>query len=897
MDAPLLQEKGAWHARTAVEVASALSTDPERGLSLHEAHKRLVRHGPNAIEEKKRQPAILRFLLQFNDFMIFVLLGAVVISAAWLHEYVDAAVILIIVLLNAVLGFVQESRAETALRKLKEMGAPSVKVVRDGTEAELPARDLVPGDLIVLETGDVVPADARLVESVNLQANESSLTGESVASTKDATATFDEDAPLGDRGDMVFSGTHIEYGRGTALVVETGPGTQLGEIAGLLQEGKEPATPLQVELRDVGRRILYICLVTVAAVFVVGVATGYPTAQILLVAVSLAVAAIPEGLPAIVTITLARGTQVLAKHNAIIRHLPAVETLGSANYICSDKTGTLTLNRMKVTDVLFADASHYLVEDILHARATWRAAAYSRMEQAAALCNDSRAGADGYIGDPTEIALLEAAESGGLDKDELEGDMPRVAEIPFDSDRKMMSTAHRDEGGFIVFAKGAAEEVLKNCDRALTDGGEVELTDQWRSRVLHESTELGSQGLRTLAVAYRKLDSLPDHASMKRIESELVFLGAFAMKDPPRPEATKALEECRRARIQVAMITGDHKSTAGAVARELGILVRGKRLVEGAELEKMTAEQLHDQVEDISVYARVSPRHKVKIVEALQSRGHVVAMTGDGVNDAPALKRSDIGVSMGITGTDVAKEASDMVLADDNFATIVSAVRQGRIIFGNLKKSIYFLLSCNISEVLIIFISMVAWRVLPLVASQILWINLVTDGLPALALGVDTPEVDVMERPPRDVRENILSVPKQLNLLWMGIVITAGGLVSFLLARYLLGYLWTDPSGLDMARTVLFTTMVFTQILHSFNMRSETRSLFSQWPWENAYLFGSLIISVALQMAVLYIPFMQKAFHTSGPTSQAWALILVCSVVTVLLIDRIKVVKSWLARR
>jgi P-type Ca2+ transporter type 2C len=893
-------ERKPWHSRTAGEVAAELTTDPVGGLSRHEAHRRLSKYGPNTIEEQKRKPAIYRFLLQFNDFMIYVLLGAIVISGAWLHEYVDAVVILVIVLLNAVLGFVQESRAETALRKLKELGAPTVKVVRDGSESEIPARDLVPGDLIVLETGDVVPADARLALSVNLQANESSLTGESVASTKDADVVVSEDAPLGDRQDMVYSGTHIEYGRGTAIVAETGSGTQLGEIAGMLQEGKAQVTPLQVELRDVGRRILYICLITVVVVFVVGVARGNPTAMMLLVAVSLAVAAIPEGLPAIVTITLARGTQVLAKHNAIIRHLPAVETLGSANYICSDKTGTLTLNRMKVTDIIFADSSHYLVEDILHERAGWRASAYSRMEQAAALCNDARGGEEGYIGDPTEIALLEAAESGGLNKFELEEDMPRLAEVPFDSDRKMMSTAHRDAGGFIVFAKGAAEEVLRKCDRALIDSGELELTDEWRRKVLAESTELGSQGLRTLAVAYRKLDSLPDDATMARIESGLVFLGAFAMKDPPRPEAMKALAECRRAKIQVAMITGDHRSTAGAIARELGILVTGKRLIDGAELEKMSAEQLTAQVEDIGVYARVSPRHKVKIVEALQARGHVVAMTGDGVNDAPALKRADIGVAMGVTGTDVAKEASDMVLADDNFATIVSAVRQGRIIFGNLKKSIYFLLSCNISEVLIIFIAMVAGLALPLVAAQILWINLVTDGLPALALGVDAPEVDVMEKPPRDVGENILSVPRQLNLLWMGAIITAGGLASYLLAYYILGYpIWpNDPAtGLDMARTVLFTTMVLTQVLHSFNLRSETRSILRQVPWENAYLFGSLLTSLALQMFVLYVPFMQKAFHTSGPTWQAWILILVCAIVPVLLIDRIKVGKAWAARK
>ena len=897
-DKPDTTEQRSWHTLTVADVQATLDTDSERGLSKHAAATRLKAAGPNLIEEARRKPAVVRFALQFNDFMIYVLLGAVVLSGAFLKEYVDAIVILVIVIFNAVLGFVQESRAEAALQKIKEMGAPTVKVVRDGVESEMAARDLVPGDLIVLETGDVVPADARLVAAVNLRANESSLTGESEPSSKDAGAVAQPDAPLGDRFNLVFSGTHIEYGRGSAVVVETGSRTQLGQIAGMLSEEKTESTPLQKELRDVGRRILYICMITVAVVFVVGIIRGNGAATMLLFSVSLAVAAIPEGLPAIVTITLARGTQTMAKQHAIIRHLPAVETLGSADYICSDKTGTLTLNRMKVTDILFADAEHYLVEDVLHARGTWRAGAYSMMEEAAALCNDSRHGPDGHIGDPTEVALLEAAEAGGLDVDELTEELPRVMEVPFDSDRKMMTTVHRSDEGYTAYSKGAAEAVLARCDRFLTERGEVELTPEARTKILTETVELGSQALRTLAVAYRKLDSLPPAERHAEVEQGLVLLGAFAMKDPPRPEALKALEECRRAHISVAMITGDHKATAASVARELQILVPGHHIIEGVDLEKMTAGQLEAQVEEISVYARVSPRHKVNIVDALKARGHVVAMTGDGVNDAPALKRADIGVAMGITGTDVAKEAADMVLTDDNFATIVSAVRQGRIIFGNLKKSIYFLLSCNISEVLIIFLSMVIGFPLPLVASQILWINLVTDGLPALALGVDAPEHDVMERAPRQTGENILSVPKQLNLLWQGALLTAGGLVAFLLAHYALGYSWvTDSAGLDMARTVLFTTMVLTQVLHAFNLRSETRSFLRQVPWENAYLFGSFLISLALQLAVLYLPFMHKAFHTTGPTWQAWIVILACAIVPVLLIDRIKVIRAWAAKR
>ena len=889
-----------WHALGVGETVLETRSNEVAGLAARDAHHRLESFGPNEIASDKRTSRVILFLKQFNDFMIWVLLAAIVIAGALLREYIDALVILVIVLLNAALGFVQESRAETALERLKELSAHTVKVIRDGTELEIPARELVPGDLMLLETGDSISADARVVTAINLLANESSLTGESEAVGKDAAAVLDPEAALGDRVNMVFSGTHVEYGRGTAIVVETGAGTQLGQIAGMLQETKQEATPLQKELRDVGRRIVYACLAIVAIVFVVGLARGNKVAAMLLFAVSLAVAAIPEALPAMVSITLARGTQSMAKKNAIIRNLPAVETLGSADFICSDKTGTLTENRMKVTDVLFADGSRCLLQDAC-STAAWHASAVQEMERAAALCNDARRGPEGYIGDPTEVALLQAAEEAGLDKLELEEMFPRVAEFPFDSDRKMMTTFNRSNGSFVAWTKGAAESVLARSVMCLTEGGEVALSEAERSRLVELSAELGSQGLRTLAVARRPIDEVPRAHDLAGYEEGLVFLGVFAMKDPPRAEVTQSLAECRRAHIQVAMITGDHKATASAVARELEILVPGRHVLEGHDLEKMSPEELSAQVEDTSVYARVSPRHKLKIVEALKSHGHVVAMTGDGVNDAPALKRADIGVAMGITGTDVAKEASDMVLADDNFATIVAAVRQGRIIFANLKKFIYFLLSCNVSEVMIIFISMVVGFPLPLVASQILWINLVTDSLPALALGMEPPEYDVMEQQPRDKDENILAVPRQLNLLWQGLLLTAGGLASFILARYLLGYDWTlhgaaGAHNLDAARTILFTTMVLAQVFHSYNLRSETKSFLTSAPWENMYLFGSFLISIGLQMAVLYLPFMQKAFHTHAPSWQAWVLILSCAIVPVILIDRIKVLKAHYAK-
>lgn len=891
------REQKNWHSLSAGEALRILDSDGEAGLSREKAAGRLSEYGPNSLREAKRKPAVIRFLEQFNDFMIWVLLAAVVISAAYLREYLDAAVIMVIVLLNAVLGFVQNSRAEKAMEELKKLGAPVAKVRRENAEVKIPAEKLVPGDLVLLETGDIVPADARLVTAFNLKANESSLTGESIAVSKDSEILVEHDAPLGDRYNMVFTGTHIEYGRGTALVVETGHGTQMGEIADMLKKGEQGPTPLQLELKNVGKRIVYICLLVVLAVLVLGLIRGHGFEAMFLFAVTLAVAAIPEGLPAVVTITLANGTRAMARQNAIIRNLPAVETLGCANYICSDKTGTLTMNRMKVTDVFLADGKRYLLEDIISDAGDPHKEVFLKMSLVAALCNDARSGPEGgYLGDATEVAMLESAELAGLRKDELAGALPRVAEVPFDSDRKMMTTVHRENGGYLLLSKGAVEAVIARCDTVRSPQGEGKLSDENRAGILSGTTELASQALRTIGVAYRRIESLPEPFDPHILETGLVFLGTYAMKDPPRPEALPALDTCRKAHIDVAMITGDHRATADAVGRELSIMVPGRRLIEGRALEKMTSEELARQVENIGVYARVSPRHKVMIVEALQSRGHVVAMTGDGVNDAPALQKADIGVAMGITGTDVSKEASDMVLADDNFATIVAAVRQGRIIFGNLKKFIYFLLSCNISEVLTMFVAVLFGWPLPLLPVQILWINLVTDGLPALALGMEPPEKDIMENPPRLMGENILSLPRQRRLLWQGLAITAGVITAFLLSHYVLGYSW-KIGQLDRCQTVVFTTMVLSQIFHSYNLRFEKRSFLAAVPWENMYLLGAFLLSIALQMFVLYVPFMQKAFHTHAPSLQAWILILSCALLPVLVIDRIKVLLAWLERR
>ncbi|MBU4217654.1 MAG: calcium-translocating P-type ATPase, PMCA-type, partial [Actinobacteria bacterium] len=873
-----LQEAKAWHSLTTEECLHALECDGKNGLSDAEAADRLERFGPNELREEKKKPSILLFLEQFNDFMILVLIAAAVISGALLREYLDAGVIMIIVIFNAVLGFVQEKRAEKAMDELKKLSAPTVKLIRSGEESRIPAADVVPGDLMVLEAGDLISADARLVEAATLRTDEASLTGESAAVSKTTEAVLDPGAVLGDRGSVVHSGTHVEYGRGIAIVVATGQDTQIGEIAQMLQEAKPSPTPLQIELKDVGKRIVYICLVIALLVFVAGILRGNDLSLMFLFAVTLAVAAIPEGLPAIVTITLSLGTQAMARENAIIRSLPAVETLGCANYICSDKTGTLTINKMTVVEAMIADGEPRPLEEVSGDPEASGSEAFRLSNVTAALCCDVRSGHGGeYFGDSTEVALLEAAKVSGFDKEELEADMPRVAEIPFDSNRKMMTTIHKENGGYLVLSKGATEVILECSDTLASNGESVELSPEKRGRILEETSELGSRALRTIGFACRRLESLPDSITPESVEKGLTFVGAFSMMDPPRPEAFEALETCRHASIRVSMVTGDHLTTAEAVGRELGMLVPGMELVEGRDLDRMSTDELAERVESIGVYARVSPRHKVKIVEALQSREYIVAMTGDGVNDAPALKTADIGVAMGITGTDVSKEASDVILADDNFASIVSAVRLGRTIFSNLKKFIYDLLTCNVSEVLTIFIAMILGMPLPLLPVQVLWINLVTDGLPALSLAMEPPEKDIMNRPPRATDDSILSLHKQGLLGLHGVLITCGALASFTLAHFLLGYSWNTSDGLGMCRTILFTTMVLSQIFNTYNWRSETRSFFTSPPWENRHLFGAVLLSIGLQVIVLYVPFMQRAFHAHAPSLSAWVLILTCA--------------------
>lgn len=888
-----------WHTLEADRVVELLETDAHTGLPGAETSGRLEAYGPNLLAEATPISKFAILTNQFKDFMIYVLLAAVVISGAVLREALDAVVILAIVIANAVLGFIQEYLAEQALVSLKELGAPTARVLRSGILQVIAARDLVPGDLVLLEAGDLVPADARLVEAHSFEVNESALTGESESVEKATAPLADPDLLPGDRLNMVFLGTHVVRGRGQAVVVATGPTTQMGEIAQLLEETEATTTPLQRELHTTGKRIAVLCLAISAIIFAVGALRGLELATMFLFAVSLAVAAIPEGMPAIVTIVLALGVQSLAKHNALLRRLHAVETLGSADVICTDKTGTLTRAEMEVRQWVLPAREQELTDP-----------GAESLFIAASLCNDARRQEGRYVGDSTEVALVQAAERLDLDRERLAGRLPRVEELPFESERKMMSTLHRvatadlqeslfpaaGPAPYILFTKGAPEAVLGRSAWILAPGGRELLSKDERERLERQGEEMAGKALRTLAMAYRPLDTLPAGAEPADLESDLVFLGLVGMSDPPRPEVFAALETCREAQIDVVMITGDHAVTAEAIGNELGILAAGRRLMTGEELESITAEKLAEQVEDIGVYARVSPAHKVKIVEAWKARGHIVAMTGDGVNDAPALKRADIGIAMGITGTHVSKEAADMVLTDDNFATIVRAVREGRSIFANLKKFIYFLLSCNISEVVTMFVAMLVESATPLRAVQVLWINLVTDGFPAMALGVDKPEPGLMQQAPRDPAEGILSWRRQRVIFGQGTVLSAGALASFFLAVYALGFKPSDTTDLKSIQTIVFTTLVFAQLFHTLNFHSDRISFFRANPFVNRALVIALAISFAMQFLVILVPPVMRAFGTAYLGLNGWLVVLGSSIIPVLLIDRLKLITARYSR-
>ena len=821
------------------DLLKELSVSPERGLSTQEAQERLAKYGENKLTEKKKKTNLQRFLDQFKDAMIIILLVAAAVSfgvACFGHdpmEFFEPALILLIVVLNAVLGMMQESKAEKALDALKNLSAPHARVLRDGKEQVIDASQLVPGDIIRLEAGDFIPADVRLLKSVSLKSEEAALTGESVPAEKDAGQEIPENAPLGDRANMVFSGCSITYGTATAVVTGTGMRTEMGKIAGLLEGEAETQTPLQQKLAQLGKYLGFLALAACVVIFAVGLFNGIPVLEIFMTSVSLAVSAIPEGLPAIVTIVLAIGVQRMVKKNALIRRLPAVETLGSASVICSDKTGTLTQNRMTLTKVWVEG------EPALEAVSSQNSQAARKLLQYGALCCDGSVtfgedGSEQHIGDPTETAILVAAHKNGMEQGALEKAAPRLAELPFDSDRKLMTTVNRIDGQLVAIVKGAFDMMAARCV-----SGDL-------SAAQEKNEEMSRQALRVLAVGYKPLEEVPEELTSDTLETGLTLLGLVGMIDPPRPEAKAAVATCRQAGIKPVMITGDHVVTASAIARELGILEEGDRAITGAQLDDMTDQELDKEVARISVYARVSPENKIRIVKAWQRQGQVVSMTGDGVNDAPALKAADIGCAMGITGTDVAKGAADMTLTDDNFATIVDAVREGRGIYANIRKVVGFLLGTNIGEVLTVFFAMILWHKTPLLSMQLLWINLVTDSLPAISLGMEAVEDDVMDQKPKPKDEGIFAHGLGVRVVLQGCMFALLTLTAFVLGERFGG-------SLEAGQTMAFLVLSLTQIVQAFNMRSE-HSLFRIGPFTNRKLNGAALISLALVAFVLVTP-------------------------------------------
>ena len=843
------------HSQPQEEVLKQLSVDPAVGLTAAEATVRREQYGENKLREKKKKTTFQRFLDQFKDVMILILIAAAIVSFVvvcveknW-GELFEPALILLIVILNAVMGVYQEGKAEKALDALKNMSAPHARVIRDGAEMVIDAAQLVPGDIIRLEAGDFVPADCRLLQSAGLKSEESALTGESVPSEKDAAAEVEEKAPIGDRTNMVFSGCSITYGTATAVVTATGMDTEMGKIANLLDSESDTQTPLQQKLAQLGKYLGIVALAACAIIFIVGLANKIPALEIFMTAVSLAVSAIPEGLPAIVTIVLSIGVQRMVKKNALIRRLPAVETLGGASVICSDKTGTLTQNRMTLTKAWVEGMEEPELISASNSESIKQLLMYGT------LCCDGSVVFQGdqeqHIGDPTETAIVLAAHKNGMPKEELNKQHPRLAEIPFDSDRKLMSTVNEIGGKKIVIVKGAFDMMAQRCIK-----GDLE-----KARKLTES--MSADALRVLAVAYKEIDRVPAVPTSEELENGLTFLGLVGMIDPPRPEAQAAVEVCRRAGIKPVMITGDHVVTASAIAKELGIMLEGDRAITGAQLDAMNDRELDEQVEHISVYARVSPENKIRIVKAWQRKGQVVSMTGDGVNDAPALKAADIGCAMGITGTDVAKGAADMTLTDDNFATIVDAVREGRGIYANIKKVVGFLLGTNIGEVITVFLAMLLWHKTPLLSMQLLWINLVTDSLPAIALGMEAVEKDVMDRKPKPKNEGIFAGGLGIRVVLQGMMFAALTLIGFKLGENVTG-------TLEGGQTLAFMVLALSQVVQAFNMRSD-HSLFKIGPFTNGKLNGAALVSTVLVALVLFTP----AKIAFGLVTLPWQLYLV----------------------
>ncbi|GIQ67679.1 calcium-translocating P-type ATPase, SERCA-type [Xylanibacillus composti] len=893
-----------WYQYSAEETAAIQRVDPRKGLTAAEVQDRQAEYGPNVLSEGKSISPLALFLNQFKDFMVLVLMGATLVSGL-LGEYLDAITIVAIIIMNGILGFVQEFRAERSLRALKELSAPIAKVVRDGKRMEVLASELVPGDIVVFEGGDRIPADIRMLEASGLQIEESALTGESVPVHKRTDAIADEDVPLGDMKNMAFLGTMVTKGSGKGIVIGTGMQTEMGKIADLIQSTETMDTPLQHRLEQLGKILIGVAVALTVLVVVAGILHGQPSYGMFLAGVSLAVAAIPEGLPAIVTIALALGVQRMIKRKAIVRKLPSVETLGCASVICSDKTGTLTQNKMTVThlwqggQLLEVTGQGYEpVGQIMHGKQKVDIRENSglrRLLQIAVSCNNAvleqavaPAGGEGkkqgkkkerqewvVNGDPTEGALIVLGAKAGITASGLSGLYDRIAEFPFDSERKMMSVLLQHQGGRLLYAKGAPDMLLSRCTHILWEDKVIPFTDTLRQKVAAANEAMAKNALRVLGSAYREVKAGEVCEQEADAEKGLIFVGLTGMIDPPRKEVRQAISKCKAAGIKTVMITGDHQLTAEAIARQLGLLPEKGLVLNGRQLANMSDDELDEQVDQVYVYARVSPEHKLRIVKSLQRKGHVVAMTGDGVNDAPAIKSADIGIAMGITGTDVTKEASALVLSDDNFATIVAAIEEGRGIYENIRKFIRYLLASNVGEIMTMFLAMMMGMPLPLVPIQILWVNLVTDGLPALALGVDKAEDDLMKQKPRSPKENIFARRLGWKIISRGVMIGICTLAAFWIAL-------NETNDLAKAQTVAFATLVMAQLIHVFDCRS-SRSIFHRKLLENKALVFAVLSSVVLMLCVMYLEPLQPIFKTVDLALRDWMLVLVLAAVPTIL--------------
>jgi len=860
-----------WHSKAYDEILQMFGVNPEIGLNDEEVKNRQQKYGQNRLQAQKKKSVLELFVAQLKDWLIYVLFAAVVITL-FMGEYIDAVIILAVIILNAVLGVIQEVRAGNAIEALQKMTHHKALVRRNGQIIEVDSEELAPGDIVILDAGRFIPADLRLIETANLQVEESALTGESVPSEKDASFILDASIPIGDRKNLAFMSSLVTYGRGVGVVVATGMNTEVGKIAGIINNEQQEKTPLEIRLNQLGKALGKLAIGICIFIFLIGILQGRDWIEMFLISVSLAVASIPEGLAAIVAVVLSIGVTAMSKRNAIIRRLPAVETLGSVNVICTDKTGTLTQNKMTVLKTFTFDEE----KDILRKQPNNVGKSTQFLAKAMILCSDASWDGEKGTGDPTEIALLMLGDDVGLDRKKLAAESHRVAEYAFDSERKLMSTLIEENGTLTVYTKGAIDNLLKISTRVLVDGKIVPLTEEYRNSINQAVDFMSEMALRTLGAAFKPVNEIIESSEM---EKDLILIGVVGMMDPPRPEVRDAIRKAKEAGITTVMITGDHKKTAFAIAKELHIADSESQVLTGQELDEMTDEQLNNLIMNLRVFARVSPEHKVRIVRAYKANGNIVSMTGDGVNDAPSLNAADIGVAMGISGTDVAKDSSDMILVDDNFSTIVSAIEQGRNIYANIKKSVLFLLTCNLGEVLTMFIALISGMASPFLATQLLWINLLTDSLPALALGMDPSDPDVMKEKPRDPKESFFSHGAGVRSLVGGLLIGLVTLLSFVFGYWEKGFSPFDRSAPDevvqYARTLAFITIISCQLFYSFNYRNEKKSIFSVGIFSNKYLLGAIFGGLALQLLVVLITPVRQAFKLQLIDLQAWIVVIV----------------------